>query len=185
MSLFEATQNLNYDWGNLFRMMQKTQKNALQQMNFNMQRNNWTANLESGIGLSGCQGPAQLISLILAMSFHYFIIRSISISISISIHGWHCVSPLFLYCSIEQTVIQIDCLIRSALDPIGRSPFLPWWNSHKVELFSAFISHLDDILSWKCSWKCKSLRFERKKIDMKGSRIWTHDPENPIYHTNH
>ena len=56
---------------------------------------------------------------------------------------------------------------RSGLDPIGCSPFLPLWNLHKVELFSAFISHLNDISSWKCSWKCKSLQFERKKINMK------------------
>ena len=41
-------------------------------------------------------------------------------------------------------------------------PFLPSWNLHKVELFSASVSHLDDISSWKCSWKCKSLQFERK-----------------------
>ena len=51
----------------------------------------------------------------------------------------------------------------SALDPIDRSPFLPSWNLHKVELFSGFISHLDDISSWKCSWKCKSLQFKKKK----------------------
>ena len=36
------------------------------------------------------------------------------------------------------------------------------WNLHKVQLFSAFISYLHDISSWKCSWKCKSLQFERK-----------------------
>ena len=47
------------------------------------------------------------------------------------------------------------CLIwivlkRSALDSIGRSPFLPSPHLHKVELFSAFISHLDDISSWEC-----------------------------------
>ena len=53
---------------------------------------------------------------------------------------------------------------RWALDPIGRSPFLPSWNLHKVELFSAFISHSDDISSWKCSWKCKSLQFERQNL---------------------
>ena len=60
---------------------------------------------------------------------------------------------------------------RSVLDPIGRtrSPFVLLWNLHKVELFSAFISHLDDISSWKCSWK--SLQFKRKKIGMKGVRI--------------
>ena len=42
------------------------------------------------------------------------------------------------------------CLTRSALDPIGRSPFLPSWNLRKVELFSTFKSHLDDTLSRKC-----------------------------------
>ena len=51
----------------------------------------------------------------------------------------------------------------SALDPISRSPFLPSWHLRKVELFSAFISHFDYISSWKCSWKCKSLEFKRKK----------------------
>ena len=40
---------------------------------------------------------------------------------------------------------------RLALDPTGLSPFLPLWNLLKVELFSAFISHLDNISSWKCS----------------------------------
>ena len=45
-------------------------------------------------------------------------------------------------------------LKRSALDPIGRSPLLHIWNLDKVELLSTFISHLDDISSWKCSWKC-------------------------------
>ena len=25
----------------------------------------------------------------------------------------------------------------------------------------------------------------KKKIDMKSSKIWTHDPENPVYHANH
>ena len=32
---------------------------------------------------------------------------------------------------------------RLALDPIGRSPFLPSLNLHKVELSSAFISHFN------------------------------------------
>ena len=45
-------------------------------------------------------------------------------------------------------------LKRSALDLIDRSPFLHIWNLHKVELLSTFISHLDDISSWKCWWKC-------------------------------
>ena len=25
----------------------------------------------------------------------------------------------------------------------------------------------------------------KEKIDMKSSKIWTHDPENPVYHANH
>ena len=54
-----------------------------------------------------------------------------------------------------------------ALDPIDRSPFLPSWNLHKVEMFSAFISYLNDISSWKCSRKCKSLQFERKRFYLK------------------
>ena len=69
-------------------------------------------------------------------------------------------------------------LSRPALDPFG--PFLPSWNLHKVELFSAFISDLDDN-----SWKCKSLQFERKKIDTKDSRIRTHNPDGAAYYTNH
>ena len=37
----------------------------------------------------------------------------------------------------------------SALDAIGRSPFLTSWNLHKVELFSAFISHLGPVyMEW-------------------------------------
>ena len=40
--------------------------------------------------------------------------------------------------------------VRSALDPIDSSSFLSSWNLHKVDLFSAFISHSDDISSWKC-----------------------------------
>ena len=58
-------------------------------------------------------------------------------------------------------------------------------NLPNVELFSAFISHLDDISSWKCSRKCKSLQFERKKTDTKDSRIRTHDPDSPAYYANH
>ena len=42
-------------------------------------------------------------------------------------------------------------LLYFCLDPIGRSPFLPLRNLHKVELFSVFILLLDDILSWRCS----------------------------------
>ena len=63
------------------------------------------------------------------------------------------------------TAIKVCERLRSALDPIGHSPFLPLWNLHQVELFSAIISHLDDISSWKCSWKCKSLQFKRKNFD--------------------
>ena len=76
-------------------------------------------------------------------------------------------------------------LSRSALDPIGHSPFLPSWNLRKVELFSAFISDLDDISSWKCSWKWKSFQFERKKLEMKDSRIRTYDPDGAVYYANH
>ena len=72
-----------------------------------------------------------------------------------------------------------------SLDPIDLSPFLPSWNFHKVELFSAFISHLDDISSWKCSWKFKSLQFERKNIYVKDSTILTHDLDGPAYYANH
>ena len=42
-------------------------------------------------------------------------------------------------------------LLYFCFNPIGRSPFLPLRNLHKVELFSVFILHVDDILSWKCS----------------------------------
>ena len=42
-------------------------------------------------------------------------------------------------------------LLYFCLNPIGRSPFLPLRNLHKVELFSVFILHLDGIASWKCS----------------------------------
>ena len=62
-------------------------------------------------------------------------------------------------------------LLYFCLNPIGRSPFLPLRNLHKVELFSVFILHLDDILNWKCSWKCKSLQFERKKTVTKKGRL--------------
>ena len=75
---------------------------------------------------------------------------------------------------------------RSALDPIGRSPFLPSWNSHKVELFSAFISRLEDIPSWKCSWKCNSLQCERKNNNYtKDSGIRTNDLDGPVNYANH
>ena len=71
-------------------------------------------------------------------------------------------------CATYSALVLREQLLRlqtnwSLLIDIGRNPFLPSWNLHKVELFSAFISHLDDISSWKCSWKCKSLQFERKK----------------------
>ena len=68
--------------------------------------------------------------------------------------------------------------------PSAVDPFSPVWNLHKVQLFSAFISHLDDISSRKCSWKCKSFQFE-KKINKKDSRIRTHDPDGPVYYANH
>ena len=69
------------------------------------------------------------------------------------------------------------------LNPIGRSPFLPLRNLHKVELFSVFILHLDDISSWKCSWKYKSLQFERKKTaGYEEEKTWSHDLENLVYH---
>ena len=71
------------------------------------------------------------------------------------------------------------------LDPIGRSPFLPLRNLHKVELFSVFISHLDDISSLKCSWKCKSLQLERKENWYEEGKFWSHDLENLVYHANH
>ena len=67
----------------------------------------------------------------------------------------------------------------SALDPIGRSPFLLLWNLHKVKLFFAFMSHLDDISSWKCSWKCKSLQFERKKLIYKTVRLELYSNPRP------
>ena len=69
---------------------------------------------------------------------------------------------------------------------LHRSPFLPSWNLYKVELFFAFISQFDDISSRECSWKCKSLQFERKKTVMISSRIRTCDTEDPVqvYHAN-
>ena len=66
--------------------------------------------------------------------------------------------------TVRLRITKFSRMGRSALNPIGRSPFLSSWNLHKVELFSDIISHLRDISSWKCSWKCKSLQFERKKI---------------------
>ena len=76
---------------------------------------------------------------------------------------------------------DFSSLFRSTLVPIGRSPFLPSWKLHNVELFSAVISHLADISSWKCSWKCKSLQFE-KKIGTKDSRIRTHDTDSSVHY---
>ena len=76
-------------------------------------------------------------------------------------------------------------LSRSALDPIG--PFLPSQNLHKVELFSAFI-----II--RLRWYFKEEMFmkvqvssiwKKKKIDMKDSRIRTHDPDGAVYYANH
>ena len=55
------------------------------------------------------------------------------------------------------------------------------WNSRNVELFSAFILHLDDI----SSWKCKSPQLERKKISTKDSMIRTHDLDGLVYYANH
>ena len=52
---------------------------------------------------------------------------------------------------------------RSELDPIGRSPLLPLWNLHKVELFSAFISHLDEISIWKSFMKVQVSSIWKKK----------------------
>ena len=77
-----------------------------------------------------------------------------------------------------QIVRNGPCLMQlnrvSIIDPISRSPFLPSWNLHKVELFSTFISHLGDISSRKCSRK--RIFFERKKkLNMSSSRIRTRD----------
>ena len=58
--------------------------------------------------------------------------------------------------------------------------FVSSWNLHKVELFSVFISYLDDLSSWKCSWKCKSLQFQRKNIDTKESRILSSQYDSSI-----
>ena len=68
-----------------------------------------------------------------------------------------------------------------ALDPIDLSPFLPSWNLHKVELFSAFYITLRWYFKLYMFMKCKSLQFERKKIYMKDNRIRTHDLDGPIY----
>ena len=76
---------------------------------------------------------------------------------------------------------DFSSLFRSTLVPIGRSPFLPSWKLHNVELFSAVISHLADILSWKCLGKCKSLQFE-KKIGSKDGRIRTHDTDSSVHY---
>ena len=76
---------------------------------------------------------------------------------------------------------DFSSLCRSTLVPIGRSPFLPLWKLHNVELFSAVISHLADTSSWKCSWKCKSLQFE-KKTGTKDSRIRTHVTDSSVHY---
>ena len=79
--------------------------------------------------------------------------------------------------------ISVCIIFRSALDLIGRSPFLPLWNLHKVELFSAFISHLDDdISSWKWNESESLFNLKEKKID-RNSRIRTHDPDDPVSFT--
>ena len=78
-----------------------------------------------------------------------------------------------------QIVRDGSCLMHlnrvSIIDPISRSPFLPSWNLHKVELFSTFISHLGDISSRKCSRKCKFLWKKKKILNMSSSRIRTRD----------
>ena len=81
-------------------------------------------------------------------------------------------------------ILKIACMAsRSALDPIDLSPFLPSWNLNKVELFSAFISHLDDISSWK--FESASLLNLKEKIHVKDSRNQTHILDGPVYYTNH
>ena len=50
-----------------------------------------------------------------------------------------------------------------------------------IELFSAFISHLDGMVmkvQVSSIWK-------KKKTDTKDSRIRTHDPDSPVYYANH
>ena len=79
---------------------------------------------------------------------------------------------------------------RSALDPIGRSPFLPAWNLHKVELFSAFISHLDDVsiqagnqmfMKGQVSLIWRKKKLMRKTVEFEPG----HDPDGPVYYANH
>ena len=67
---------------------------------------------------------------------------------------------------------------RSAfIDTISRSPFLPFWNLHKVEPFF-YITHFKLEMFMK-------MQVSSKQIDIKSSRIWTHDPEDLVYHTNY
>ena len=72
----------------------------------------------------------------------------------------------------------------SALDPIGRSPFLPWWNLHKVELFSAFISHLEMICQAGNVDESVSLFNLKEKNYTKDTKIGTHDLDGPVYYAN-
>jgi len=60
-------------------------------------------------------------------------------------------------------------------------PLDTFWNLHKVELFSALISHLLMIFQAGNVHESASLfNLKEKQIDMKGSRILTHDPEDPV-----
>ena len=54
-----------------------------------------------------------------------------------------------------------------------------------IELFSAFISHLDDISSWNGHESASLFNLKEKKTDTKDSRIRTHDPDSPVYYANH
>ena len=75
--------------------------------------------------------------------------------------------------------------------PISRSPFLPSWNLHKVELFSAFISDLDDCLRWYFKLEMfmnmqVSLIWKKIKIDTKDGRIQAWPKWSSILrYTNH
>ena len=51
-----------------------------------------------------------------------------------------------------------------------------------IELFSAFISHLDDISSWNGHESASLFNLKEKKTD---SRIRTHDPDSLVYYANH
>ena len=54
-----------------------------------------------------------------------------------------------------------------------------------IELFSTFISHLDDISSWNGHESASLFNLKEKKTDTKDSRIRTHDPDSPVYYANH